>query len=187
MTPRIFLRLRLLERLQNPVSDGDRIRKILESGREAFELVVAEIAAARAGREDQIVVLDDDALAVQRVDEHASPIAVDTGDFPKEHRGVSLLPQNPANRRADLPRTEDGRCDLVEERLEQVEVAAVDHLGIGLAERFRGGQAAEAPAHDHHARRGIRHGYWPSPRDGMTARRSAEGSRAEAEATRGPT
>src|SRR4029434_507694 len=99
---------------------GARTRKALEPGREAFELVVAEIAVARAGRENQIVVLEDDALAVHRVDEHAAPIGVDTGHFPEEHSGVSLLPENLANRRGDLPRTEDGRCDLVQERLEQV-------------------------------------------------------------------
>src|SRR4029434_8964502 len=105
---------------------GARTRKALEPGREALELVVAEIAVARAGRENQIIVLEDDALAVHRVDEHAATIAVDTGHFPKEHRGFSFLPQNLANRRGDLPRTEDGRCDLVQERLEQVVILPVD-------------------------------------------------------------
>src|SRR5262245_42583342 len=101
---------------------------------------MAEVAVARASRQDQVVVLERETLAVHRVDEYASPIAVDAGDFSENHRGVVLPPHDLANRRGDLPRSQNGRRDLIEKRLEQVMVLPVDdnHLGTAVAERLGG-------------------------------------------------
>src|SRR5262249_25035787 len=144
VTPRIFLGFGLLEGPQDAVSNRDRIREALEPGRELRELVVAEVAVAGAGRENQKVVRDRDTNTVHGVDEDASMIDVDTGHVSEDHRGVALLPQDSANLRSDLSRAEDGRRDLVQQRLEQVMILPIDEddLRVRLAERSRSGQAA---------------------------------------------
>src|SRR5262249_62409292 len=119
----------------------------------AREFVVAEVTVARPGREDQIVVVESDALSVRRVDEHASAVYVDTDGLAEDHRGVELPSQDVANRRGDLPGAQDRRRDLIQERLEQVVVLPIDQddPDIGVPERLRGGQAAETTPHDHEA------------------------------------
>src|SRR5262249_50108444 len=57
MARRVFLRLRLLERLEYLVSDRYRVGQGLQSRREPLELRMPEVAVRRAGRENQIVVL----------------------------------------------------------------------------------------------------------------------------------
>jgi hypothetical protein len=171
VTLRVFLRFRLLERLQDSVSDRDRIGEALEPGREWLEFVVSEVAVAGTRRENQIVVFDSDVGTVHGVDEHASPIGIHAGHFAEDHRRVGLLPQNSANRRCDLSRAQNGCRDLVQQRLKQMVILPVDEddLGVGLAERFPSGQPAEATADDHDARYRLRHGcgardgtLWPS-------------------------
>ena len=63
---------------------------------------------------------------------------------------VALPARNLPQRRRDLDRREGAGCDLVDERLEEVEVLAVDerHLDVGAAEAADRQQAAEAAAHD---------------------------------------
>src|SRR5262249_46791940 len=90
------------------------------------ESVVAEVTVARPGREDQIVVVESDALSVRRVDEHASAVYVDTDGLAEDHRGVELPSQNVANRRGDLPGAQDRRRNLIQERLEKGGVLAID-------------------------------------------------------------
>ena len=61
--------------------------------------------------------------------------------------------EHTAERRGNLTRRQRARRHLVEQRLEQVEVAPVDerHLHRWVAEFLGGRQAAEAAADDHDA------------------------------------
>src|SRR4030095_6981068 len=86
----ILFGLRLLEGSQNVISKRHRVREALEPWREAREFVVAEIAVARPGREDQVVIPERDALAIDGVDEDASLIAVEPCHLAEDHRGVDL-------------------------------------------------------------------------------------------------
>ena len=126
VTFRVFFRLCLLEGSQNLVSNRDRVGKAREPRSKPCEFVPAEVAVARPRREDQIVVFERDAFAVDRVDEDPPPIAVDTGDLAEDHRGVPLASQNAANRRGGLRRAQDRRRHLVQEGLEQVVVLPID-------------------------------------------------------------
>ena len=65
----------------------------------------------------------------------------------------AVLAHDRAERLRDLARREGARGDLVEQRLEQVEVAPVDERdrhGSVAGEVLRGVQAAEPAADDHH-------------------------------------
>src|SRR5262249_22784252 len=143
----------------------------------------------RPGREDQVVIPERDALAIDGVDEDASLIAVEPCHLPEDHRGVALPSEDAANRRGDLPRAQDRRRDLIQERLKEMMVLTIDQqdVDIGVAEGLRGGQAAEATPYDHDVRRRITHGGPRSRPVRMTARRSPGGSAAGAGSIRAPT
>jgi hypothetical protein len=90
---------------------------------------------------------------------------------------------------AICPGAQEGSCDLVEERLEEVVVLPVDEDDprIRLTERLRGGEAAEASSDGHHARRRVRHD-GPRWRPAQTtAGRSVGESRADAAGIPAPT
>ena len=124
-------------------------------GRVQRELVVTEVGLVDAGRDDQAVVGD---LAVE------APGAWRARDLRASrskpvHLGqldpdVLLLAQRRGGSAARSARAErmPGR-DLVEQRLEEVVVAAVDQRDVDrpAAEEPGGGQAAEAAADDHDA------------------------------------
>jgi hypothetical protein len=71
---------------------------------------------------------------------------------PQEHRGVGLRAEDVANRRRDLALGQDAGRHLVEQRLEEVMVGAVDDGDLDLRVPQRPGreQSAEAAAHDRH-------------------------------------
>src|SRR5204863_3735539 len=78
---------------------------------------------------------------------------VDAGDLGLQHREVAALhlpAQRVADRRADGRRAEARSRHLVQQRLEQVVVGAVDQrdLDVGPGQRAHGLQAAETAADD---------------------------------------
>src|SRR5262249_46174405 len=121
--------------------------------------------------------------------EDASLIAVEPGHLAEDHRGVALSSEDAANRGGDLPRAQDRRRHLIQQRLEQMMVLTIDQddVDLGLPEGLRGGEATEASPHDHDARRRITHGGPRSRPVRMTARRSPGGSAAGAGSIRAPT
>ncbi len=113
---------------------------------------MAEIGVPGAGREHQVV----EGQAALAVDEHRMAGPIDAGDPAELDRGVGLAAQDRADRPGDVGGRQGGGRDLVEQRLEQMVVALIDH---GHLDRLAGEpprriQAAEAGAHDHHARPG---------------------------------
>ena len=135
MPARILLGLRLLERPQNSVSDRDGVREALQAGRELLELLVPEVAVPHAGRQDQVVVRERYVRAIGRARADATPVLVDGGDFTHENGRIPLLAENVANGRSDLSRRELRRRDLVQQRLKEMVIRAVD-------------QNAHRPVHD---------------------------------------
>ena len=78
--------------------------------------------------------------------------------WPRSTRTFGGLAQDGADGLGDLRRRQAGRRHLVEQRLEEMVVAPVDHgdVGIGAGEAMRGAQAAEAGADDDDVRAGHR-------------------------------
>src|ERR1700735_3628422 len=79
-------------------------------------------------------------------------LGVDRGSFSEHHASVALALQNIAERRSDIGWRKRARGHLVEKRLEEVIVAAIDERGAHAPSlhSYRRAEAAKAPANDHH-------------------------------------
>src|SRR5262249_50695467 len=121
----------------------------LETRRIGRPRVVAEVAVRRAGSHDEIVVVDLRAI----VEAYLFRRRVDLLHFAHQHDGIALAPQNVPDRRGDRRGRQAGRGDLVEQRLEQVVVGAVDHRHFDrrLVQRLRRPKTPEAATDDDYA------------------------------------
>src|SRR5262249_6633827 len=117
------------------------------------ELVVPEVARAHAGRDHQIIERDlaDPRARGGRLNRAGGNI--NAGDLRQEDADVSLLRLELADRRGDLGGREDGGCHLIEQRLKNVVVAAIDQddLDIGAPQRVCGGDPGKAATDDKNA------------------------------------
>ena len=149
----VGLALGLLEGEQDAAADLERVLEALETGRERLPVLVAEIGVARAGREHEVVVAEAAVFQHELVRRD-----VDRHGLREQHAGVGLAAQDGADRVRDVGGREPGSRDLVEQRLEEMVVAAVDerHVHRRAAERLGGGEAAEAAADDHDVRAIVR-------------------------------
>jgi hypothetical protein len=110
---------------------------------------VTEVVVHGAGREQQVVVGH---AAGGRVE--AARGEIDAVHLGQHHARVRLVAQNGADRLRDVRGRERRARDLVEQRLKQVVVVAVDdqHVSGGALERAGGEQSAEAATDDHDPR-----------------------------------
>jgi hypothetical protein len=118
---RVRLALGALERQQHPPPHLQRIVQRLQPGCARPPLVVAEIGMRCAGSDDQDVVRH---FAVRKHD--VPPRGVDPPNVGEQHLDVFLPPQDPADRRRDIAGRQGGHRDLVEQRLKDVMVAAIE-------------------------------------------------------------
>ena len=144
---RIGLALGALEGEQDAPANRGGVLERLQAGRERLPFVMAEIGVARAGGEDQRVVGQRCAV----IEQHALRRDVDAGRRVASsvvHFGP--VAQQMADRPGDLRGRERRRRDLVEQRLEQMVVAAVDERDRDRrAGKAEGGfQPAKAGADD---------------------------------------
>ena len=142
---RILGVLSALERLEDSSTHFGRVLQRLQARRMTLPVVVAEKIVLRAGGEDQRVVAGPD---------------VTTNDLPSldvEVRHVSEMGlhvpasfEHAAQRRSDVRRRQTAGRDLVKQRLEQVEVAAVDQRDLEPrgTDRLGGVEPAESAADD---------------------------------------
>ncbi len=148
---RVLFQLRRLEGQQDAGAQLQRILEGLESGGVAGPIVVTEVAVGRAGGEHQVVV-------GYRVLPHPDlpPLGVDGCHLAEQHAGVLLMPQDGPCRGGDLRRRQAGGGHLIEQRLEQVMIEAVDHRDLGRCpgQGPGGGKAAESGADDDDPRQG---------------------------------
>src|SRR5208282_3212609 len=114
--------------------------------RELLPLVVAEILVARAGGDHERVVVN---RAVAQ--DEAAIRGVEPNGFAEKHLCVSLLLEDVSQRRGDVRGRKSARGDLIEQRLKQMVVAAIDqrHVHRRALEAKRGAQPAEAAAQDY--------------------------------------
>ena len=143
----IGLALGPLEGKQDPPADVERVLERLQSWRMGRPLGVAEVGVARAGADDQEVV--GERRPVGQVDDAA--FDVDARRLSQNDALVGRAAQDPPDRRGDVPGRQRRCRDLVQERLEQVVIAPVQHgdADVLAAKRLRRGKAGEPSAeHD---------------------------------------
>src|SRR5262249_13697871 len=130
-----------------PPPDLQRVLEALEPGREDFPVLVAEVRVAGACRQDERVVSD-----LAPVERETPRGEIHLLDFGQEDRDVPRAAQDRPQRGRDVRGIQRGGRPLVEERLEQMVVAAVEQRDPhGLPrERARRVEAAEAAAHHHY-------------------------------------
>ena len=147
---RISFPFRGLERDEDAPSDLDGVLDGLEPLGVGGPVVVPEERVVCTGRHDQGVV--GDRTAVRDLD--LAAVDVDADCFAEDDRHVPLAGEDRAQGLRDLARGQGARGDLIQHRLEQVEVPAVEQgdRDLGVAPQVPGGvQAAEAAADDQDA------------------------------------
>ena len=84
-------------------------------------------------------------------DEDALLILVHSCDFTEDHRGVLLVSQNPANRRANLTGGQLRRRHLIKERLKEVVIRTVDQDNLcgRLPQSLGCREASKTSSNDH--------------------------------------
>ena len=120
----------------------------------------AEVRGARATTDDQVVVADRG--AVREVDDVC--VVIDRGDDAAAEATVPVAPGHTSDREGDVRDVQAGGCNLVQQRLERLEVVTVDQRDVDrrLAQCANRPQSGETGAdHDdvryvcgrHHASR----------------------------------
>jgi hypothetical protein len=138
-----------LERDEHAAPHLDGVGERLEPRRVRLPVVVAEVARVGAGRDDDVVVRH----VLAALDAHDLLREVHRGHRPQEHLSVVLPRQDGTDGRGDVRRRQARARDLVEQRLEEVMIGAVDerdpHVVARMEEGFGGRQAPEPSAYDH--------------------------------------
>ena len=108
---------------------------------------MAEKGAAGSCRQHQVVV-----AVAPAVEPDLLRRRIKFSDLPEQHLDVALPSHQLAQRRCNITARHEACGDLVEERLEEVEVALIDQADAHRCVRqgLAGTDACEAPAHDHH-------------------------------------
>src|ERR1035441_3009240 len=146
----IRLALGALESEEEAAADRGGVFDGFEARRDGFPLVVAEVVVSGSGGNDQGVVGD---CAIAQDDAAVGHIEVD--GFAEEHFGVAIVLEHDTQGGGNFAGREPAGGHLVEQGLEEVEVAAIDQCDrYGRAAEGLGDiQPAESAADDHHAMR----------------------------------
>src|SRR5262249_345907 len=161
VTAGVFFSLSLLECAEDPIPDRHGVRQTFQWWGMVPEFIVTEVTGARPRRQNQVIIRDPYVLAI-RVIKEKTPVGLATACyFSKKHGWVCLCPQNAADGRADLPGRKNRSRHLVEKRLKQVVIGAVNQNDTrrGALERLGGRQAAKAATNDHNNREMLAHIY----------------------------
>ena len=152
--PPFLVRLDLsrFERGEDPVADIECAGERLQLGRAFFPVVVAEVGVPRSAGDDQRVVVEPfSAPTVRKMVEHDLPFfEIEAAHLRQQHADVRLALQHRAQWCSDLGRRERAGRDLVDERLEEVEVLPVNerHVDRSASEPANRLQTSEAAAND---------------------------------------
>jgi len=120
------LQLGQLERAEDPPAQLERVVDRLHPRSVQAEFIVPEVRLSGAGGDDQAVIADAGAPS-NRLERHLARLEVDIDHFAEQHTRVRVAAEDVPGRRGDVTLGEDARRHLVEQRLEQVMVGAVDH------------------------------------------------------------
>ena len=143
----VGLALRPLEGEEHAAPDLESVLDALEAGRVLLPLVVAEVRGLRAHRHDEEIVGEG-----VRADVDAPTLEVDLLHLAHDHAHLLVLGHDAADGRGDLRWRQARHGHLVEQRLEQMVVRAVDQgdLDRRPVERLRRLEAPETTTDDHH-------------------------------------
>jgi hypothetical protein len=142
------LALRGLEGDEDPAPDLGRVLDGLEPGRDRRPLRMVEVRVMGAGRDDQGVVPDRAAIRERDL----ALLGIDADGFAEDHGRVAVLAEDRSQRLGNIARRQCSGRDLVQERLEEVEVASIDEGDADLridAEVARRVEAREPASDDH--------------------------------------
>ncbi len=145
----VDLALGKFKRRKNPPANLQRIADAFQAWRILRPVVVAEVRMPGAGGDNQIIVRK---LAVVR--RHHLAIQVDRRGLDQQYFDVLLMSEDAANRRSNIAGIE-ARCGhLVQQRLKQVMVPAIEQRDLdGLAGQLLGSvQPTKATSNDHNPR-----------------------------------
>ena len=139
-----------LESQQDAPADLERVLEALEPGGERLPFIVAEVGVARAGGDDEVVVVDG-APSVKCTWRRSTSMSDTSASSTSVFFDVA---QDRADGRGDVARVEPGGGHLVEHRLEQVVIAAVhDRHPHGRVAKCLGRvEPGEAATEDEHVR-----------------------------------
>jgi hypothetical protein len=155
LAPRADIRLAFgaFECEEHAPPDLEGVLEVLQAGSVDLPVVVTEVRGLRADGEDQPVV--GERLLRIVVDVDLARFEVDVAHVTEHDPHVGLAGEDGADRGCDLGGREARHRHLVEERLEEVIVRAVDQrdLDVSARERLRRFEPAEAASDDHHAPR----------------------------------
>ena len=86
---------------------------------------------------------------------------IDAHRLAKQHARVPGTPQDPSDRRGDVTGRQRRGRNLIQQRLKDVMVAAIQQrdLGVGLSKRLRGRESPETAANDHDMRAALSSGH----------------------------
>src|SRR5436190_4424607 len=151
---RIRLGFRALKRQQDPAPDRECIVYRFEARSVDAPFIVTEIAVSRAGREDEPIVSKLPAAG----EADAIAQSVDAGHLIKDHPDVAGSREDAADRPGNIGRRERRGCNLIEQRLKDMVVAAIDngHVDGAAGEPLGRGKPAESAADDDDTRSLVR-------------------------------
>ncbi len=144
----VGLALGLLESHEDLLAHGERVPERLEPHGVLRPGVVSEPRRLRTRRDDEIVEADLVAVA----EDDLPPVVIDVHHLAHQDARVGIAPEDGADRDRDVAGGEARRRDLVEERLKEVMVFAVDQRDahvLHLAQGAGHGETAETTPHDH--------------------------------------
>src|SRR5215471_6779715 len=95
---RILLGLCQFESPKDLVSDRDSVSEAFQARRMLFKFVVAEVTVTGSRRQNKVIVGEPRFFAIGIANDHALVILFNSGDLSQNHRRVSLVLQNSANR-----------------------------------------------------------------------------------------
>src|ERR1700678_4078054 len=126
MTAGVLFRLGLLKRLENLVPNGNRISQALQSWRMLFKLIMSKVVMLRSRRQNQIVIVDRDALPVGVIDEYPPLMFIYPSHLRQDNGQIAVVPEYASDGGRNLCRRQNGGRNLIEKRLKQMMIVAVD-------------------------------------------------------------
>ncbi len=148
---RIALAFGAFEGHQDTAPERGGVLQCFQAGRERLPFVMTEIRVTGAGGENERIV----GQCVAVIEQHPFAILVHAGHRGEQGRHFRAMAQQIADRPGDLRCRQRRGGDLIQERLEQMMVAPVNHRDADRRARQakRRFQPAEAGADDYHAMR----------------------------------
>jgi len=136
-----------LECEQNLTANSERVVERFQAGRELFPLRMTEVTRLAAQTEHEIVIVE---FALFQNDPLLREIEI-SGPVEK-HSDVLPIRENAADGLCDFRRRQTARRDLIQQRLKQVMIRAVNHRDarVRMMEALAERQSAKPAAEHHH-------------------------------------